>query len=133
MRRSLRNSPRAVRSSKVLASHTVQVTNDAKARPTITAFTTRSEFSNMPQGDRSCGKSAPLIMCSPGSGALAGAAVAEEAGTDAAGTFDAAPGLAPGCADPLGVAAGAPDAAGAAGAPLAAGFTVPWPVPCRRA
>src|SRR5262249_53880864 len=71
---SRRTSLRALRSSSVLATHTVQVTNEAKASPIITAFTTRSEFSNMPQGERSSGRSAPLIMCSPGSAAEAGAA-----------------------------------------------------------
>src|ERR1700751_1122566 len=84
-RRSRRTSPRALRSSSVLATHTVQVTSDAKARPMITALTTRSEFSNMPQGERSCGRSAPLIMCSPGSAAEAGAAGADAAGGGGAG------------------------------------------------
>ena len=40
------------RSSMVFASHTVQVTSEAMARPTITAFTTMSAFTNMPHGDR---------------------------------------------------------------------------------
>jgi hypothetical protein len=38
-----------------LASHTVQVTSDAKARPIRTAFTTESALTNMPQGLRSRG------------------------------------------------------------------------------
>ena len=45
----------AAASSSVLASQTVQVTREAKANPTITAFTTMSAAMNMPQGDRSCG------------------------------------------------------------------------------
>jgi hypothetical protein len=45
----------ADRISTVLASHTVQVTSEAKARPIKTAFTTMSAFMNMPQGLRSRG------------------------------------------------------------------------------
>src|SRR4029434_10783364 len=41
-----------------LASHTVQVTTDARARPIRTAFTTGSALRNMPQGLRSRGSSA---------------------------------------------------------------------------
>jgi hypothetical protein len=39
----------------VLASHTVQVTSEAKARPIKTAFTTGSALMYMPQGLRSRG------------------------------------------------------------------------------
>src|SRR5262245_58696521 len=42
-------------SSRALANHIVQVSTDAKARPTITAFTTMSAAMNMPQGERSRG------------------------------------------------------------------------------
>src|SRR5215471_212611 len=124
-RRSCRTAPRALRSSSVLATHTVQVTNEAKASPIITAFTTRSEFSNMPQGERSSGRSAPLIMCSPGS-----AAEADVAGADAAGAFGAAAPDTP----PAGICAGWLSALGAApvaGAEDGAGETagvVPCPV-----
>jgi len=38
-----------------LASHTVHVTSEAKARPIITAFTTMSALRNIPHGDRLCG------------------------------------------------------------------------------
>src|SRR5438128_12654879 len=42
-------------SSIVLDSQTVQVTTEAKARPTMTAFTTMSADANMPHGLRSRG------------------------------------------------------------------------------
>ncbi len=41
----------------VFASHTVQVTSEAKASPIITAFTTMSALRNMPHGDRLRGSS----------------------------------------------------------------------------
>ena len=47
---------RALRSSIVLASQTVQVTTDAMTRPIMTAFTTTSAFMNMPHGERSRGR-----------------------------------------------------------------------------
>jgi hypothetical protein len=43
-------------SSKPFASHTVQVTTEAKARPTITALTTMSALRNIDHGDRSLGR-----------------------------------------------------------------------------
>src|SRR6185437_12148903 len=43
---------RATHSSIVLASQIVQVTSEAKASPTMTAFTTMSAWRNMPHGDR---------------------------------------------------------------------------------
>src|SRR4029434_1761332 len=46
---------RAINSSMVLANQTVQVSTEAKARPTITALTTISAAMNMPQGDKSRG------------------------------------------------------------------------------
>src|SRR6267154_115575 len=49
---------RAMKSSIVLASQTVQVTNEAMTRPIRTAFTTESAAVNMPQGLRSRGSSA---------------------------------------------------------------------------
>ena len=45
----------------VFASHTVHVTSEAKARPTITAFTTASAFMNMPHGDRLRGNIASAV------------------------------------------------------------------------
>src|SRR5262249_32578918 len=132
-------SPRALRSSHVLATHTVQVTSEAKASPMITAFTTRSEFSNMPQGERSSGNSALLITCSPGNGAAAEADVTEGAG--AATGAAAELGADDGAGDELGVGAVGLAAAGCvvsvAGAPTAvvpraagaASGAVPWPVP----
>src|SRR4029079_1807490 len=42
-------------SSRALANQMVQVSTDAKARPTITAFTTMSAAMNMPHGERSRG------------------------------------------------------------------------------
>jgi hypothetical protein len=51
----------ANRSSMLLASQTVQVTTEAKARPTITAFTTMSAEVNIDHGDRSRGRcTAPI-------------------------------------------------------------------------
>ena len=47
-----------------LASHTVQVTSEAKASPTSTAFTTGSALRNMPQGLRSRGSVAVPMMLS---------------------------------------------------------------------
>ena len=52
----------------VLASHTVQVTSEAKASPTMTAFTTMSAFMNMPQGDRLRGSSALSVAASAAPG-----------------------------------------------------------------
>jgi hypothetical protein len=46
---------RAIHSSMALANQTVQVSTEAKARPTITALTTISAAMNMPQGDKSRG------------------------------------------------------------------------------
>ena len=62
------------RSSMVLASHTVQVTSEAMARPIITAFTMMSAPTNMPQGDRLRGNSASSIA-KAGAGASASAIV----------------------------------------------------------
>ena len=84
MRISRRTSLRALRNSSVLASHTVQVTSEAKASPMMTPFTIRSAFSNMPQGERSSGSSAPLTMCSPAGGSLAVGAIAFGGGDGAA-------------------------------------------------
>src|SRR5262245_19511029 len=47
-----------------LASHTVQVTTEAKARPINTAFTTGSALRYMPQGLRSRGSVAVAITLS---------------------------------------------------------------------
>jgi hypothetical protein len=58
---------RALRSSMVLASQTVQVTTDAMTSPTMTACTTTSAFINMPHGERSRGSSA--VACTGGSSA----------------------------------------------------------------
>ena len=50
----------------VLASHTVQVTIEAKTRPSNTAFTTESALRYMPNGERSRGKlAAPITAPSP--------------------------------------------------------------------
>src|SRR6266849_6633067 len=60
----------------ILASAIVQVTNDANARPIITAFTTMSAERNMPHGERSRGScAAALVGGEAGSfaGATAGA------------------------------------------------------------
>ncbi len=81
---------RAAVSSIALASSSVQVTSEAKARPIMTAFTTMSAFMNMPKGDRSCGISAdpvPAVALVPGaaSGETAVAAGAMEPGAGIAG------------------------------------------------
>src|SRR5262249_18443953 len=58
--------------SMVLASHTVQVTIDAKASPIRTAFTTGSALRYMPHGERSRGRVAlPISGASPASCASA--------------------------------------------------------------
>src|SRR5215470_13587800 len=94
---------RANRSSTHLASQTVQVTSDAKARPIITAFTTMSALMNMPHGDRSCGSSAALT-----SGRLGGATAGAGAATvGAAGAADGVAGAAVGVAAAVGATAGA--------------------------
>ncbi len=73
---SLRSRRLAANISSVLASAIVQVTNDANARPIITAFTTMSADRNMPHGERSRGScAAALVGGEAGSfaGATAGA------------------------------------------------------------
>src|SRR6266404_6950731 len=52
------------RTSMVLASQIVQVTSEAKAKPTMTACTTTSAFTNMFQGDRLRGSSATSVAAS---------------------------------------------------------------------
>ena len=59
----------AFHNSRFLASHTVQVTSEAKTRPTITIFTTMSALRNMPQGDRSRGSAALAITGAAGASA----------------------------------------------------------------
>ena len=58
------------RSSMVLASQTVQVTSEAKASPTITAFTTMSALRNMPHGDRLRGSSGFASWANAGSAVI---------------------------------------------------------------
>ena len=67
-----RNRRRALNSSIALASQMVQVSTEAKARPTITALTTISAAMNMPQGDRSRGRFSTMA----GSGAACARAAA---------------------------------------------------------
>ena len=55
-----------------MAIHTVQVTSEAKASPTITDFTTMSAAWNIPQGERSRGSSASAPSPA-GDGASSGA------------------------------------------------------------
>src|SRR5262249_36096507 len=65
--------------SMVLASHTVQVTIEAKARPIKTAFTTRSALRYMPHGLRSRGSVAvarTLSCASAGKGTISNAIMA---------------------------------------------------------
>src|SRR4029077_7275886 len=65
--------------SMVLASHTVQVTIEAKARPINTAFTTGSALIYMPHGLRSRGSAAvatTLSCASAGTGAASHASIA---------------------------------------------------------
>ena len=92
-------------SSIIFTSQMVQVTTEAKAKPTMTAFTTMAAAMNMPHGDRSCG-SAPLATPVGRGGA--------GSGDCGAGVASAAPELADGAAGETGAAA-----AGAAGPPLA--------------
>src|SRR5690625_4698065 len=51
----------------------VQVSTDANASPTITAFTTQSAIRNMPQADRSCAPSpdASTMECGPAAESVA--------------------------------------------------------------
>jgi hypothetical protein len=60
-----RTTARAPKSSMLLATHTVQVTSEATARPIMTAFTMVSACRNMPQGERSCGNAAMATELSP--------------------------------------------------------------------
>jgi hypothetical protein len=90
-------------SSTALASHTVQVTSDAKARPIITAFTTMSACRNMPHGDRSCGSVFVEVTDGPATtgvedGANAGDASDEEMDGDGTLSCEVAPGCTP-CAE----------------------------------
>jgi hypothetical protein len=59
-----------------LANATVQVMNDAKAKPTITALTKTSADRNMPHGERSLGSKAAAI----GAFAVASSAPAKTVG-----------------------------------------------------
>src|SRR5690349_6686024 len=72
-------------SSSALANQIVQVSTDAKARPTITAFTTMSAAMNMPHGDRSRG-SLSAMSGELAAGTFAGVATAggAAAGVDCA-------------------------------------------------
>src|SRR5262245_24718378 len=70
-------------SSRALANQIVQVSTDAKARPTITALTTISAAMNMPQGERSRG-SVSAISVEFAAGAVAGASTAGGAAVGAA-------------------------------------------------
>ena len=74
---------RAITSSTVLASHTVQVTTDAKASPISTAFTSGSALRNMPHGLRSRGSAALPTTGPAASGACAHATAAESSHTTA--------------------------------------------------
>src|SRR6516165_11787152 len=57
----------------LLASHTVQVTTDAKASPTMTACTTMSAVKNIDQGERSRGRwLLPMTGRADGAGGEAG-------------------------------------------------------------
>src|SRR6516225_5339722 len=57
----------------LLASHTVQVTTEAKASPTMTACTTMSAVRNIDQGERSRGKwLLPMTGRADGEGGEAG-------------------------------------------------------------
>jgi hypothetical protein len=68
--------PALRRISIVLASQIVHVTSEAKAKPTMTACTTRSAFTNMFQGDRLRGSSAVSVAASAAPGnSIAAAAV----------------------------------------------------------
>src|SRR5262245_64595249 len=61
---------RTISSSIAFANHIVQVSTDAKARPTMTVLTTISAAMNMPHGDRSRGK----VSAAPGVGGTGAAA-----------------------------------------------------------
>ena len=52
----------AASNSKALANQMVQVSSEAKARPTITALTTMSAAMNMPHGDRSRGSVSAMAV-----------------------------------------------------------------------
>ena len=71
--RALRARSCAPASSSDLASQMVQVTSEAKASPIITALTTISAAMNMPQGDRSCGRSRTAVGRATSSAGACGA------------------------------------------------------------
>src|SRR5690349_23343037 len=109
-------------SSMLLASHTVQVTTDAKARPIMTALTTMSAAMNMLHGDKSRGRCAASTewgvgaagAAAPGSPSVGNSTGVMTAGSDGAGA--AAAGAAVDASGAEGVAGG--DAAfSAEGAP----------------
>ena len=78
----------AANNSMLFASQIVQVTTDAKARPIITAFTTMSAWRNIPQAEKSVGKSpAPVITGAIGAGGIGG----DEIGGDEIGAGALAP------------------------------------------
>lgn len=52
---------------------------EASAKPIITAFTTQSACTNMPQGDRSCGSVAPSTLGAVG-GPVKGSVASASAG-----------------------------------------------------
>jgi len=68
-------------SSTLLAARTVQVTSDAKARPTITACTTMSAAMNMPQGVMATGSRPLAIAAAAGPGSAPSPAVWASAAT----------------------------------------------------
>ena len=99
----------ALQSSIVFASQTVQVATEAKASPTMTAFTIGTALRNIPQGDKSRGKaegSRPLVIYARDLGSSAGVSTGAEVPAPVA---DAASGGATGAA-----ATGGGSAAGAA-------------------
>ncbi|CAH2405990.1 conserved hypothetical protein [Mesorhizobium escarrei] len=115
------------RISSDLASHIVQVTKDAKASPTITAFTTMSAAMNMPHGDRSRGRVREVAVEGPVSGlvsvgavtpgCVAGGAAASGAACPGAGAGASSAGAAPGCSWVAAPPADRTDASNAANKP----------------
>jgi hypothetical protein len=111
---------RAAASSSVLASQMVQVSTEAKTRPSITALTMMSADMNMPQGVKSRGRSAGVISVDGGTEARAPCA---EISSGTTGGMDGA------AAAGAGAAGAATEAAGAAVAGGAEGCGAGWACP----
>ena len=107
--RAIRNLRLAKNNSMLLASQTVHVTSDAKAKPSITVCTTMSAEANIDHGERSRGRwPTPTI---PGDGSGAGGTA--EGGACGISMGGCAPGTRPGADAVFPVGGGSADGFGA--------------------